>query len=120
VLQPCGEATVRFVDREGNPIAGHDPWFEIVVTPGGYFEDHRWARRLGSLRADVDYAANVDHTNETEKIKSDADGRSHFTTLIPGATYRIRVSKNGSQRTATSFEARAGENIDLGDVVVDQ
>jgi hypothetical protein len=105
------------VDKEGDPIANDFyPSIEMVVTPGP-LEEYSLARKLGALTADVDFISNVDRLNHPSPAKTDAQGRVQLRALIPGATYRIQISQDGDQRTATSFQVKAGETRDLGDIV---
>ena len=50
-------------------------------------------------------------------IKTDADGRMTFPTLIPGATYRI-VVVNQKEKTEIEFTVEPGEAKDLGDLKI--
>src|SRR5260221_14041160 len=34
VLEPCGSATMRFVDNKAKPVAKYEPFIQMVVTPG--------------------------------------------------------------------------------------
>lgn len=51
-------------------------------------------------------------------LKTNADGRVTFPSIIPGATYWIDNKRDYKQDFTTKFSVKPGENIDLGDVVV--
>ncbi len=117
VMQPCGKATMRFVDDAGRPVAEHVPQVQIVVTPGVHeFSD--MARQAGTLAADADFIQNTDRLNHPNYEKSDAGGRMELAALIPGATYRVASYGDGGFEAPKDFVAEAGKTIDLGDIVV--
>jgi beta-lactamase regulating signal transducer with metallopeptidase domain/protocatechuate 3,4-dioxygenase beta subunit/5-hydroxyisourate hydrolase-like protein (transthyretin family) len=115
-LKPCGEATARFVDVDGNPVADHRASLEIVVTPGSASIDFK-AMQMGQITADSDFVANVDRKNHWDRPGSDADGSITFPALIPGATYRLNFG-SGEAISKRDFSAESGRTIDLGDIVV--
>lgn len=119
VLKPCGKATMRFVDSDGNPITDHHPTVEMVFTPG----PNRYAQgtsQLGVLTANSDFISNIDRLNHWTRRKTDTDGRITFPALIPGATYTVAVTRDGKAAIAKTFEAKANETLDLGDIVRDR
>ncbi len=114
-MKPCGQATARFVDREGNPYVGFTPSLYIVVTPG----PQRFSRAAKEqLAADADFNSNVDRMNYRPGPKTDAQGQVTFPALIPGATYRIVTAEDGEHVIAKEFSVQSGETIDLGEVPV--
>ncbi len=115
VLRPCGQASARFVDPQGNPHAGYNPSLYIVVTPGEHERDLA-AARLGKLAADADFVSNVDRTNYHPWPQADDQGRVTFPALIPGATYRIDAYKNGDPLVLKQFSVQPGEHVELGDL----
>lgn len=115
-LAPCGQATMRFVDAQGQPIAGHFAMVELVVSPGASRFD-REAMRRGELAADADMVNNVDPRNYADTT-ADAEGRLTLPVLIPGATYRVSTFRDGRYGVVKEFQARADETMDLGDLVV--
>lgn len=117
VLQPCGKATMRFVDDDGQPVAEYEPNFQFVVTPGVH-EFSKMARDEGNLAADADFLANVDRLNHGAYRKSDASGRYELSALIPGATYRLVGYRDGEFSVARDFVAESAKAVDLGDIVV--
>jgi hypothetical protein len=118
VLQPCGKATMRFVDPDGQPVRDVNPTVQLVVTPGLYQFDTQ-ARARGELAADADFIANVDRLNHPGNEQTDADGRLEIDALIPGATYRVVHGASGDEFQTTDFVARSGETVDAGELLVD-
>ena len=119
MLQPCGDAKMRFVDDAGKPVANYEPTVQIMVTPG---ENFFGVRDLNSnkLLADVDYIQNVDRVNHPTIEKSDAEGRFTVPALIPGATYRILAFRKQEIELAKEFQAKSAETVDLGDIIVER
>ncbi len=118
VLKPCGQVTMRLVDSDGNPIADHHPTVEMVFTPG----PNRYVQGPslpGVLTANSDFISNIDRLNHWTRRKTDADGRITFPALIPGATYTVAVTRDGKAAIAKTFEAKANETLDLGDIIRD-
>jgi hypothetical protein len=75
--------------------------------------------KLGMAMADADFLSNSDVTNYSSLPRSDAQGRFTLPVLIPGATYSVHASQSGQPGVKT-ITARAGETVDLGDLVVDR
>ena len=115
VLKPCGEASVRFVDAQGQPQAGVDPFLFFVMTPGVSQFDHA-AGNQGKMAAECDFIANIDPANYRPPAKSDAQGRIRFPVLIPGATYQLDVLRNG--RVTKDFSVTPGQQLDLGTIEI--
>jgi hypothetical protein len=61
--------------------------------------------------ADFVYQANLDWERLGRKLRTDAEGRATFVSLIPGATYRIHDRE---------FIAEAGKTLNLGDIVMEK
>ncbi len=127
-LEPCGQATMRFVDFEDKPLAGYCPTIKMIVTPG-VSEDSplasfrplvSLASRIGLLTANAEYISNIDRTNYPLWSESDEQGRLLLPALIPGAMYEVVVQRGGRSVAASTFEARTNETLDLGDIAVDQ
>ncbi len=122
-LQPCGSATVRFVNAEGKPIVGRAPGHvELVLTPGesssaGLFLMYG-RKKQSPIVADSIFMANLDPQRYRD-LKTDANGRMTFPTLIPGATYRVEVF-NQTVKTQIEFTVKPGEVRDLGELVIRQ
>ncbi len=124
VLMPCGRATMRLVDSEGKPVADfdqHEMSDEMIVTPGvsKFAPPGLPVSRLGLLQANTDFIANIDRVNYGS-LESDEQGHFTLPALIPGAIYSITVGRDGQPVVAKTFEAKANETIDLGDIVVDR
>ncbi len=102
-LQKCGVARVRYVDKEGKPIAGHRPdQLILIITPGTD------TPQADKTMADFQYQENL-VTQRLRQLRTDADGRVTVVSLIPGATYRFH---------GQDFTCEAGKTIDLPDVTV--
>ncbi len=110
-LQPCAQATARFVDAEKQPVSGLRPLVTMLVSPGVDPNDIKAIMR-GEMAADSDFLANIDRANYRNTIASDADGRITFPALIPGATYRIGRAKE--------FTVRDSQTIELGDIATEE
>ena len=106
-LQKCGAATFQWKDREGKPVARQDPgpFLLLIITPGTV------APTRDKVMASYVYQANLDWDRLGRKLRTDAEGRVTFVSLIPGATYRV----NGRE-----FIAEAGKTLNLGDVVMEK
>jgi hypothetical protein len=122
-LEPCATATARLVGPDGNPLGGfsHRAIFSMVVTPGEYSPVK--ARKEGTLLADEGFLADIDPINYRDNQTSDAQGRTVFPALIPGATYRIvdRMSRTPSgPQLRKEFTVKPGEKLDLGDILIER
>jgi RNA polymerase sigma factor (sigma-70 family) len=115
-LRPCGKAKVRFIGVDGKPIPKSVPvQLELVVTPGGLPPTPFGAIALKDLTADLARVGH--HVQWTEE----EDGAWTLGRLIPGATYRFRVSMDelglaGSK--PQDFVVEAGKTRQLPDVKV--
>ena len=123
-LQPCATARARLVGPDGKAIGRFSkPWLiSIVVTPGPFGSNT--ARKEGLLLADEGRLPVVDPINYKQDPVSDARGRITFPALIPGATYRIidRTPFRGPDgpQHRKDFTVKAGETIDLGDILIEK
>jgi hypothetical protein len=117
-LKPCGQAIARFVDQDGQPRSNIRPTIHMVVTPGPHYLDSKAADR-GELADDEDFVANIDRENYRPAHATDSDGRLVYPALIPGATYRFTRFDDGEPVIVKEFSVKAGEELDLGDVVVE-
>jgi RNA polymerase sigma factor (sigma-70 family) len=115
-LVPCGQASARFVNQRGEPLANIRPWIEIVVTPGPYRLDLQ-AYNKGLLTADGQFLANVDRHNYWKGPMTDGQGRCTFPALIPGVTYRIiDFGDQGKPPVKKEFTVESGRTRELGDI----
>jgi hypothetical protein len=119
VLKPCGQATARFVDEDGQPLENLSPSIHMVVTPGPHELDNDAAAR-GELAADHDFVSNIDATNYRPALRTDSDGRLVYPCLIPGATYRFIRYDDGKSSIVREFRVESGQEIDLGEIVISQ
>jgi RNA polymerase sigma factor (sigma-70 family) len=119
-LAPCGAATVRFVDGDGKPLAnqpvGEGLLFvhlHLVLTPGATV----WAMAdTEALQSDTAMMVNFD-PQRYRALRTDAQGRVTFPTLIPGGTYHLMTGENlGTAKK--EFTVKAGQTVDLGDVAM--
>jgi hypothetical protein len=99
VLAPCGSAQVRFLDKEGKPLADFYPGLFLVLAP----RERETAAQ--TLQVAAPFRKVGPHT--------DGDGYCTFSTLIPGATYRF-----GYAEIETTFTAEAGTTVKVPDVIV--
>jgi RNA polymerase sigma factor (sigma-70 family) len=114
-LQPCGAAKVRFLDKEGQPLAGHWAEVEMVFAPGPSQYDNESAQR-GMLAADTVNLSNIHrYAYQLDHGRTDEQGRILLEALVPGVTYRI-VSFRLGNRALREFTVRPGETVDLKDV----
>jgi protocatechuate 3,4-dioxygenase beta subunit len=126
-LEPCGKAQARLVDSNKKPVKASRLTLTatMVVTPGS--PDYRifQPREQGKLAADEVDLRHIDRTNYPYQpgYASDAEGRIAFPVLIPGATYRIYDNSTfaaGGPQFRKEFGVRAGESVDLGDILIEK
>jgi hypothetical protein len=123
-LQPCGAATVRYVDRKGKPVPDLKPWVVIALSPGTVMaatvltgKDDKELEGDWIMWVNFGRGPNPD-------VRTDADGRVTIPALIPGALYEITSDRakfdfrTGMEKV--EFRARAGETLKLPDLVVDR
>jgi hypothetical protein len=119
-MKPCGSARVRIVNDQGKPVrAGREPaHLEVVLSPGASWGDILPSNQkmTSPLMADSIHASNLD-VDRYRDVKTDANGRMTFPTLIPGATYRVIVF-NQKEKTEIEFTVEPGETKDLGDLKI--
>jgi RNA polymerase sigma factor (sigma-70 family) len=105
-LAPCVDAVGRFVDIEGKPLVKQRVNLYFVFRSGGK-----------AAKSDEDFIQHIDRHNYPELQDTDAEGRCTFPALIPGAVYKIL---NYNTTMSREFTVRAGETVQLGDVVFDR
>jgi hypothetical protein len=118
-LLPCGSATARFVDQEGQPwadarapVSVYVIFVKVELKPPFIASDHLdwWMvpldrQRYGSLR-------------------TDGEGRITFPTLIPGAPYMLKLHDEppvGPQQVKEKeldFTVQPGQTLDLGEITL--
>jgi RNA polymerase sigma factor (sigma-70 family) len=98
-LEPIGSARVRFVNKEGKPLANFYPGLSLVLSP-----------RHGDLRAQTRMIA-----SPFRKVgpHTDEDGYCTLTDLIPGATYQF-----GYAKIETTITTESGKTVKVPDVLV--
>jgi RNA polymerase sigma factor (sigma-70 family) len=111
-LQPCGSATVRYVTRNGQPIANLNVGLLLVVTRERTGLTTIFSGGVGPDQIDV---AAIDRLHYQKGLRTDAEGRCTFPCLIPGATYRSRSNHGGRD-----FIVEPGENRQLPDITIRQ
>ncbi len=111
---------MHFIDDKGDPIIGHEPWLQVVVTPGAIATHHIEANQ--PLWADTIIWQNMfweQGVARRELSKTDSDGNIVVNDLIPGATYNVSfVNKQGRWDEGFEFTIRPGETTDVCDVQV--
>jgi hypothetical protein len=109
VLSPCGRASVRLVNKEGKPVRGFEPTFQLTVRPGRTQDG-------GRLYADVAWVEVIDPLHYPRGTpRSDDGGRVELPDLIPGATYRIY---GYGSRQVREFKVKPAEHLRLRDLAV--
>jgi RNA polymerase sigma factor (sigma-70 family) len=125
-LQPCGQASARFVGPDSQPVANLAifGYFELIMTPGP--NQKVYLDRGEHLVADAALMPNVDpkHYNPRSTL-TDAGGRITLPALIPGALYRIsdwstRADLNTGAQIRKDFTVQPGETLDLGEILVEK
>ena len=113
-LEKCCTAKVRYKDPQGKPIAGHlGDQLKLIITPGADLN-----APPDQIMADMLYQSNLDF-ERLRRLRTDADGRITWTSLIPGAKYRLRSHAFDPLRSPYfDFTAEAGKTIDLPDVTL--
>ncbi len=125
VLQPCSEATAKFVDSDGKPLAGYIPRIEYVLRDGVpkrvYFDPRK---RKFPVEADQ---CSLDRLHGSRSDKADEHGAMTLRDLVPGLTYRIQWMPEGgfsNRDTAPwphkDFVVQAGKVTDLGTIVINK
>ena len=63
----------------------------------------------------------IDSVNYADGPVSDAPGRIAFPALVPGATYRLQISRTRAEaQSDTDFTVKPGETLDLGDILIEK
>ncbi|HEY7428842.1 MAG TPA: sigma-70 family RNA polymerase sigma factor, partial [Gemmataceae bacterium] len=119
-LQPCGQATVRFVDADGRPLANR------LLTPFAMLEpdiaagdDTAKARRADKAVPHEIAWADPWAYHHCCGHHTEADGRITLTGLVPGVRYGLMERDGARTRRVTDlFTVRPGETLRLPDVMV--
>ncbi len=119
-LAPCGSVHVRLVDPAGKPIANYRLAIQIVVTPGRFQCDFDANVRGEDLAADAGPAAS--YHSYFGGTPTDAAGRTTFTGLIPGATYRLLTTEGDNisidSIVLKDFQVKPGEALELPAITI--
>jgi hypothetical protein len=99
--QPCGSASLRCVDSEGNPVGNHPVvlWIAENLRQG--------SKEAGTMRTAAPF---------NDVIVADKDGKAIFDNLIPGVRYLL-LEPDGAQ--LKEFTVEPGKKRDLGALGVD-
>jgi protocatechuate 3,4-dioxygenase beta subunit len=89
-LQPCGSASGRVVDQDGQPVAG----LRIDLMGMG--------------------AGEIGATLDRQVVTTDKEGRFRVERLVPGQRYWVELSRSPRSRTYAIVES--GKQNDLGDI----
>jgi hypothetical protein len=127
-LEPCGAAHARLVGPDQKPVTklrnAYDAFITLVATRG--WPVLRRAPQHGERsRAEEGSLPNGDPTNYARPPYPDAEGRIRLPVLIPGATYRFydsspsRENRDALPVLRKEFGVRAGETLDLGDILIE-
>jgi hypothetical protein len=120
VLHPCGAATMRTVNKKGEPVPHAPVSVYLIARPG--VDRYDWTlMKAGAIAADMDFIQNIDRVSYHHPGSTDSDdqGRLTLPVLIPGATYAIEMNRWGDLAIGKTFVAEAAKRLDLGDVEVE-
>jgi RNA polymerase sigma factor (sigma-70 family) len=117
-LQPCGQATVRFVGADGRPLANQLVTPFVLLEPDvASGDDAARARRTAEAVPHEMAWADPLAYRHCLGPHTEADGRITLTGLVPGARYGLTHWDGArSNRAAGPFTTRPGENLRLTDV----
>jgi RNA polymerase sigma factor (sigma-70 family) len=110
-LAPCGSVKLRFRAPSGKPLAGYAPWLQLVVTPGPTIYK---AEQDKTLAAEViTLVGRYGNLGQGDPL-TDAQGQITFHGLIPGATYRLkRTRQEPINEVLKDFTVEAGKTAEL-------
>jgi RNA polymerase sigma factor (sigma-70 family) len=117
-LKCCGTARARLVDARGKPLARFRVHVEMIITPGA-----SWTNPFAAKVpvADVAFMSWFDPKgHKNGNLRTDAQGRVSFPTLVPGATYWVLADPDGRGTIDLhkAFRVKAGKVLDLGDLTL--
>jgi protocatechuate 3,4-dioxygenase beta subunit len=100
-LRPAGAVTGRFLDADGQPVAGADVFLSFPSRPAGAFVQR-----------------------QRPSIRTDADGRFQLEGMVPGVTFAVQRIRKGNAALAPKpetglKEVGSGATLDLGDIRVE-
>jgi RNA polymerase sigma factor (sigma-70 family) len=115
-LQPCGSATARFLDAKGKPLANLLTFVDMALNEGASSFDEQTTEKIV---ADVGSQENLD-PRRYGQLRTDAQGRITWPTLIPGARFFVivRTPKGRDVIAHKGFRVEAGKTRDLKEITV--
>jgi hypothetical protein len=120
-LVPCGSATVRAVNRQGEPLKNHDLHLYAMFRPGTIMAATFLSDKDDKdLEGDWGFWINYHYRSEWEP-KTDDQGRTTFTALVPGLTYAVATFEGFDARKGQpklEFKVKPGETLKLPDFVI--
>jgi hypothetical protein len=121
-LEKCGSATVRFIDINGNGVAGFMPTnpnqFALQFAPASILDGSTSTDDL-LITHGIELSA-FDRRDYGE-LMSDEDGRITLPTLIPSAIYKMTFAELGpNKKFPREIKVQAGEKLELPDVIIDK
>jgi beta-lactamase regulating signal transducer with metallopeptidase domain len=114
-LQACTSAVVRFVDEKGKVVPDCRPMPELLITPGGDYNETFLGTKLGA-----DAIGSTRLHPWYYNPRPDGKGRFTMPGLIPGATFRLLAytPRRGIFNLNKTFTVEAGKTLDLKDIVI--
>lgn len=117
-LEPCGSATVRYVDSQGRPYRKDRSrllaFAEVTLSPGP--DSASMITADDPVRAEAMIVDNLDR-ERYRSLEPDGDGKVTYPTLIPGTALRLVVADR-NWVVKKEFQVKPGEALNLGDVTV--
>jgi RNA polymerase sigma factor (sigma-70 family) len=115
-LQPCGSATARFLDAKGKPLANLRTFLDLALNEGICSFNEQTTEKIA---ADYVSQSNLD-PRRYEQLRTDAQGRITWPTLIPGARFFVIVRTPGGRdvNVHKEFIVEAGKTLDLKEITV--
>jgi protocatechuate 3,4-dioxygenase beta subunit len=117
-LQPCGQATVRFVDPDGRPLPNRTVTPFVLLEPDVAADDDaaRARRATEAVPHEMAWADPLAYRHCLGP-HTEADGRITLTGLVPGVRYGLREWDGVRSRcVAGPFTTRPGETLRLPNV----
>jgi protocatechuate 3,4-dioxygenase beta subunit len=119
-LQPCGTATVRFVDAKGKPLKKYEPHLYVGFAPGTIMAATIYSEKDDKeLEGDWGFWLNYHFRRDWEPTTDD-QGRTTFPGLVPGLTYYVSTFDRLDYRRGVhkvEFRVKPGETLKLPDFI---
>ncbi|MHC5544387.1 hypothetical protein ACYOEI_39665, partial [Singulisphaera rosea] len=117
-LEPCGSATVQYVDSQGRPYQKDRSrllaFVQVTLSPG--LDSAGMIMPNDPVRSESMIVENLDRVRY-RALEPDKDGKVTYPTLIPGIPLRLVVA-DGYWEIKKEFQVKAGETFNLGNVTV--